>query len=830
MMFDNLKPPTFSAATQNWPSGHVRRLVRRLSWRLASLPGTTAARLSTNPLFDGAWYAERYPDVAVTGMHPLQHYLCWGAKEGRDPHPLFDTSYYIGQAGEAASRNPLLHYLNAPPGSALSPHPLFNARWYLDAYPDVAAARINPLVHFLTRGASEGRDPGPHFRTRDYCRMHPALEAEGPNPLIHYVVNGGALPTPADRTQNIPVTSAWPMPRNKDTIRIIDAAAPGDFSLSDPDGVVIVMPSIDTVKAKATAELLLRRASLPATVLIAEDTTRQGFIATLNLIAARIEVKYLVYTAEDAFPGLDWLKIAHDRLEESGKGLLAFNCGKWRGRIAAFGMVRTAWVKRLYGGPIFHPGYKAHKADNELTVIARVTGEAIYEPDAVLVEVDPGKVFVENVPTDRTLFRKRFRTGFDGLAPVSLLEPLAEAYFVDMNPPEPVKIYRAGASSQEGALALGTSEQGSPAARLRERLIADAEAALKRGPYSVIDKITLPPSGNLQDYWHPAPYWWPDPDSPDGLPFIRRDGKRVPGTRLYEPDSEKYDRTRLQRVFDDTYVLALALQATGDERYSAHGASILHRFFLDPKTRVNPHLRFGQVRMGHDANLGAPSGLIEMKDLYFYLDAVEILESQGALMGDALDAFKEWLNTYMDWLLKSPQGQAEREAVNNHGTCFDLQLGSIADFLGDSNILDETLMRARMRIGQQFDEHGRQPEELGRTSTAHYCCFNLQSWINLADLAKRVGVDLWTHEASNGASLHQAARWLLSHMGGPWPYAQLDAFDADRFLPIWFAARAAGVSGLPEMPAGISGPFDVKPLFFPHDGIRPYWNLVYRAE
>jgi hypothetical protein len=57
-----------------------------------------------------------------------------------------------------------------------------------------------------------------------------------------------------------------------------------------------------------------------------------------------------------------------------------------------------------------------------------------------------------------------------------------------------------------------------------------AEEALTRGPFSVMDKTDLAPSSKKQDYWHPAPYWWPDPETPDGLPYIRRDGQRVPGT------------------------------------------------------------------------------------------------------------------------------------------------------------------------------------------------------------------------------------------------------------------------------------------------------------
>src|SRR5690606_28666853 len=111
------------------------------------------------------------------------------------------------------------------------------------------------------------------------------------------------------------------------------------------------------------------------------------------------------------------------------------------------------------------------------------------------------------------------------------------------------------------------------------------DGALERGPYSVVDKTTLPPSGDARDYWHPAPYWWPDPARPDGLPYVWRDGERVPGTRMYEPESERYDRTRLQRLFDDTTVLALAW-AVGERReHVEHAARLVQAWFVDPATR-----------------------------------------------------------------------------------------------------------------------------------------------------------------------------------------------------------------------------------------------------
>ena len=67
-------------------------------------------------------------------------------------------------------------------------------------------------------------------------------------------------------------------------------------------------------------------------------------------------------------------------------------------------------------------------------------------------------------------------------------------------------------------------------------IVQEAEKIIAQPVYSVMDKKTLPPSGDLHDYWHPAPYWWPDPDSPSGFPYIKKDGERIPGTTLFDRD------------------------------------------------------------------------------------------------------------------------------------------------------------------------------------------------------------------------------------------------------------------------------------------------------
>ena len=48
-------------------------------------------------LFDEGWYRRAYPDVEQSGLGAIEHYLAIGAREGRNPGPLFDTAYYARQ-------------------------------------------------------------------------------------------------------------------------------------------------------------------------------------------------------------------------------------------------------------------------------------------------------------------------------------------------------------------------------------------------------------------------------------------------------------------------------------------------------------------------------------------------------------------------------------------------------------------------------------------------------------------------------------------------------------------------------------------------------------
>ncbi|CAG9255576.1 hypothetical protein PUN4_240021 [Paraburkholderia unamae] len=207
---------------------HLRLTAARLrigSTRARELWAAEVVRRSV--YFDRNWYLETYPDVATNGLEPAEHYVRYGAAEGREPGPWFSGKDYVERNGDlqGAQVNPLVHYMTygraegRPGGVASDLLPveyrsrlgrvteaeqekaqavevirgsmLFDRDWYLTHYPDVAASvTVDPAEHYLFHGAAEGREPGPWFSGKDYLAQNKDVAAAGTNPLLHYIEHG----------------------------------------------------------------------------------------------------------------------------------------------------------------------------------------------------------------------------------------------------------------------------------------------------------------------------------------------------------------------------------------------------------------------------------------------------------------------------------------------------------------------------------------------------------------------------------------------------------------------------------------------------------------
>lgn len=99
-----------------WLRAHATRYITatyRYSRAYRKALSQQIALLEVSQHFDKQWYIEQNPDIASSNMQPAEHYLKFGALEGRSPSPNFDTDFYITQNHDVAEagHHPLLHFL-----------------------------------------------------------------------------------------------------------------------------------------------------------------------------------------------------------------------------------------------------------------------------------------------------------------------------------------------------------------------------------------------------------------------------------------------------------------------------------------------------------------------------------------------------------------------------------------------------------------------------------------------------------------------------------------------------------------------------------------------
>lgn len=147
-----------------------------------------------HPLFDSSFYLEKNPFLVADRINPLIHFLEQGASQGLDPHPLFSTAFYLeqGLTMKDCSYNPLLHYLEVGSKNGKDPHPLFDGKFYQEQLAKIEKKNneINPLVHYLTIGSALGLQPSPEFDAVSYSLRYRDVAQSGVNPLLHYVTQG----------------------------------------------------------------------------------------------------------------------------------------------------------------------------------------------------------------------------------------------------------------------------------------------------------------------------------------------------------------------------------------------------------------------------------------------------------------------------------------------------------------------------------------------------------------------------------------------------------------------------------------------------------------
>ena len=305
-------------------------------------------------------------------------------------------------------------------------------------------------------------------------------------------------------------------------------------------------------------------------------------------------------------------------------------------------------------------------------------------------------------------------------------------------------------------------------------LCESADRLLDAEPLSVMMKEKTPASGDKHDYLSQARYFWPDPSKTNGLPYINRDG-------VSNPELEKLDRNRLGMTADRVTTLSLAWYFSGDEKYARKATELIRVWFLNKETRMNPNFEYAQMVPGLNGGKGRCYGVLDGYSFVEMLDGVALLENSEAFTERDSKKLKAWFARLLDWILTSPQGKEEASQANNHSTTYDALVISFALYTGKKDIAEKFIREfPEKRIFKQIEPDGSQPHELWRTLSFGYSQYNLSHYIDIFQMAQKLGIPIDGETSADGRSFYKAMDYLLPYMGkevSEWPYQQISNWD-----------------------------------------------------
>jgi hypothetical protein len=315
---------------------------------------------------------------------------------------------------------------------------------------------------------------------------------------------------------------------------------------------------------------------------------------------------------------------------------------------------------------------------------------------------------------------------------------------------------RVGAVTDKGAPALDL------AAHERGRILKTADRCLKEAPITITATSSPRSAGGKHDFFSEGDYWWPDPKDP-AAPYIQRDG-------MSNPENFVGHRQALMRLSVQMPALTAAWLCTRQSRYAEQAARHLRAWFLDAETAMNPHLRYAQAIKGRFT--GRSIGVIDTLHLVEVARAAAVLEGSGALSFDERTGVRRWFAEYLTWMTTHDYGITEREAGNNHGTCWAVQAAEFARYTGNEAVLRDCRERFKMvLLPMQMAPDGSFPRELGRTKPYGYSLFNLDAMATLCQIGSTPKDNLWSFQLPDGRGMRKALEFMVPFIADKktWP-------------------------------------------------------------
>ncbi len=297
---------------------------------------------------------------------------------------------------------------------------------------------------------------------------------------------------------------------------------------------------------------------------------------------------------------------------------------------------------------------------------------------------------------------------------------------------------------------------------LKDSVLLLAQKNIHEKPVTITAFSCDRSAGTQNDFYSEGDYWWPDPENPGG-PYIRKDG-------LSNPKNFTSHREAMLRFSQITGNLASAYLLTNDTQYANAIIKHLQAWFITDSTRMNPNLLYAQAIKGRYTGRGI--GIIDAIHLMEVVEATMVLESHHAIDPVTLKKVKQWFSEFTQWLITHPYGHDEMVHPNNHGTCWNMQVGLYAKFTGNDTIY--SFCRDRFinhLLPDQMAADGSFPLEQERTKPYGYSLFNLDAMVMNCLILSDSTHNLWQFSTPDGKSIKKGLEYMAPYIQNKnfWP-------------------------------------------------------------
>jgi hypothetical protein len=217
--------------------------------------------------------------------------------------------------------------------------------------------------------------------------------------------------------------------------------------------------------------------------------------------------------------------------------------------------------------------------------------------------------------------------------------------------------------------------------------------------------------------------------------------------------------------------LTSAYLVTGKKQYTQHALRHLRAWFIDTATCMKPSLLYAQAIKGKVTGRGI--GIIDMIQMMEVAQSVRVLEKFSAINSQDLQAIKSWFTQYLKWVTTHPYGLEERDAKNNHSTCWVMQVAVFSKLVNDQFLIDDCIKRYQtLLLPNQMAADGSFPLELKRTKPYGYSLFNLDAMATICQVLSDAQTNLWNYTTQDGKNISKGIAFMYPYVLNKttWPY------------------------------------------------------------